>query len=433
MLAPFALLSFRFLWSSNLLWHLARWMEMVVVGWTVLELTNSAWAVAVVGFARNAPLLVFGLFGGVIADRFDRRHLLLVTQVVNVVTSVTLAGLVIGGGLVYWHLIAGSLVLGLSWAIDWPSRRSLIMDLVGREHLANGVILDTTSMNLTKIIGPLLGGSLIATLGLEVCFALLTVFYAGGMVLLIPLRVPAEVIVRSGSNVLRNVVDGLRYCQRNQAIVGVLAITVIMNLLTFPYQHMLPVFARDHLFVGPIGLGLLAAGDGIGSIVGSLVLLSTGHRFRSRGWLFILGCMGMNIALLGFALSGIYGLAVGMLIVAGIAHASFSAYQSTIILSRSSPEMRGRAMGALTLAIGSGPLGTLGLGATTSIVGAPAAVAANAVVSFILIGLAAIKLPELRDETRTGAQSREISPPETAGEGVTGETKSPLGDTSARM
>lgn len=389
-LEPLRHVGYRLLWFSSLLWHLARWMDILVAGWLALELTNSVWHVALIGFYRSAMLPLFGPFAGAIADRVDRRKVIIAAEVANVGATVAVAVLLIGGNLQYWHLAAANLVLGLAWSVEFPSRRAMIPDLVGPDLLLPAIVLDTMSMNVNKVVGPLIGGGLLATLSIPGCYVLLAVIYAVGLVPLLPLRLPPIHCQSRTTSTFRFIGEGLRFCHKHQSVRGVLLVTVAMNCFIFPYIQLLPVFARDVLQVGPVGLGLLAAGDGIGSLIGATILVTSG-RLQRHGWAFVLGSVGMCCALLVFAISPLYAVSLAALILGGVGHSGFSTFQSTIILDAVGDSLRGRAMGVLTLAIGSAPLGTILIGAVAAALTAPWAVAlSSATGGLLIVGTAAL-------------------------------------------
>ena len=259
---------YRVLWLASVLWNQARWMDQVVLGWVVLEMTNSAWHVAVIGAIRWLPLFMFGLFGGAFADRFDRRRLLIGAQGVGLVVSLATAALLATGSFDFFFAALVTFLLGLQWAVDWPTRRALIPDLVGRELTVNAVALEAVSMNLTRIFGPLVAGALIAFVSPTAAFVVISGLYVLELLVLQALpRMPTRPPLASGP-MLRYLLDGLRVLHKSQAIVGVLLISVFMNVLVFPYQQLLPVFARDVLHVDAIGLGVLGAASGVGSLLG---------------------------------------------------------------------------------------------------------------------------------------------------------------------
>jgi predicted MFS family arabinose efflux permease len=393
-LAPLRERGYRLLWTSALIWYFARWLNILVSGWLALELTNSAWLVALIGFFRTAPVPIFGAFAGAIADRFDRRRLVVFAEGLNVLATALIAYLLLAGRLEYWHLAGANLIYGLAWAIEFPARRAMTPDLAGRDLVVPAIVLDTMSMNVSKALGPLVGGGLIASLGTTTSYVLLTCLYAATILPLIPLRLPPVANARPTVSSIRFLGEGLDFCRRHPAVRGVLLITVVMNVLGFPYIQLLPVFARDILLVGPFGLGLLTAADGIGSLVGTAALTGAG-RIRRVGLLFVVGSVTMTTCLVLFAVSPLYALALGLLILAGFAHSGFSTFQSTIILGAAGDALRGRAMGVLTLAIGSAPVGMLLLGVLAAAFGAPLAVAASAATGAALIGLTAWRTPGL--------------------------------------
>jgi MFS family permease len=387
--------SYRYLWAASVLWNQARWMDQVVLGWVVLEMTNSAWHVAVIGAVRWLPLMLFGLMGGAVADRFDRRWLLVSAQALGLAICAITALLLITERFDYTWALLATFLLGLQWALDWPTRRALIPDLVGRELTINAVALEAVSMNITRIVGPLVAGALVAYVSPSAAFALMAGLYALEIALLrrMPLP-PSRAHVVSGP-MLPYVLDGLRKLRENQAIVGVLLISAFMNVLVFPYQQLLPVFARDVLGLDAVGLGVLSAASGVGSLSGAAAIASTGRVPRSGLFFWVGSCL-MSLAVASFALASSFPLAVALIALGGLGQSAFASLQSTIVLGRASDQLRGRAMGALTLAIGSAPLGTLEIGAATLLLGAPLAVALNAGACAALVGVTALRLPRFR-------------------------------------
>ncbi len=388
-LEPLRQPGFRLLWLSLLAWHCARWMDLLATGWLALELTGSAWHVALIGFYRNIPVPIFGVLAGAIADRIDRRLLVFLTGGINVAASLAVFTLYITGQLEYWQLAAANLLLGLSWALDWPSRRAMLPDLVSREQLMPAIVLDGMSMNLNRVLGPVLAGAIVAALSIPGCYLVVAIVHAIGLVPIMRIELPAVRKAHTAAG-LRFIMEGLRFCRQYQAVWGVLVITIIMNCFIFPYIQLLPVFARDVLNVGPVGLGLLMASDGIGSIVSAVALVSS-NRARRYGLMFVAGSALMCASILAFALSPLYAVSVALLVLGGIWHTGFSTFQSTIILQTVGDAMRGRAMGVLTLAIGSSPLGMLIMGGIAEGMSAPWAVGLSSMAALVtVLGTAAI-------------------------------------------
>lgn len=393
-LAPLRSYGFRLLWASSLLWNFARWTDILVAGWLALELTNSAWLVALIGFYRNAPIPIFGAFAGAIADRFDRQRLVLAAQATNVAVIAAVASLLHLGLLEYWHLAAASLLLGLSWSLEFPCRRALTPDLVGRDEVMPAIVLDTVSMNLMKVLGPIVGGGLLALLSIPEAYTLIAAIYLLGLLPILGVRAPKGAVAAPAAATLRFIAEGLAFCAKHPPVRGVLLVTILMNCFAFPYIQLLSVFARDILRVGPFELGLLTAGDGIGSLIGLAILMSA-RNLRRPGWLFVIGSAGFCLSLVGFAASPLFVASFALLIVAGICHSTFSTFQSTIILGAVDAALRGRAMGVLTLAIGSAPVGMLLMGIVAASLSAPWAVGLSAAAGAALIAASAAATPGL--------------------------------------
>jgi predicted MFS family arabinose efflux permease len=285
--------------------------------------------------------------------------------------------------------------LGFSWALDLPSRRSYIYDMVGPRRVVNAMALDHVGMDGAKMLGPILGGLLWPVIGAGGCLLILSAGYLVNFCLYLRLP-PAPPACQSDSRpVIQNLIDGLAYVFRTPVILGVLAITAVMNLMAFPYQHMVPVIAKQVLGLGPQLAGLLLAADGFGALTGSLVVASLGD-VRWKGRLFVMGSMLLIGSVLLFSLSRWYLLACGLLFIAGAGTACFATMQSSLVLTSASDAMRGRAMGTLMLAIGFGPLGALQIGALASVLGASLAVTVSAGTGILLLALIVWKARALR-------------------------------------
>ena len=388
---------YRLLLGSSTLWWLAHYMEMIVLGWLVLELTDSAGLVGLVGFCRSIPSLLVGGFGGLLADRIGRRPLVIASQTLTLVMYATVAVLLAAGLLAIWHLVVIALTLGCAWAMDWPTRRALIPDLVGRPRVVDALMLENLGMSIARALGPLLAGLVLDAFNVLGCFLTLSGLSAISLLLLHALS--KQPIPRTSSptsaSPLAQIRDSVLYVRQNQSILAVTLITMIMNMLAFPYMNFLPVFARDVLNQGPVGLGYLGASVGIGNVVG-LFLVNWARRFTSPGWIFIAGTLLHCMALLTFTTSSVFAVSWALLLLVGIGHACFGIMQSSIVLLAAADERRGQAMGAIAVAIGAGPFGRLQTGLLADAFGAPLAVGAEVAVAALLVATVAATLPELR-------------------------------------
>ena len=390
-LAPLNNPDYRRLLASNALWWQFMWMEIIVAGWLVLELTNSAWQVSLIGFYRMAPLLLVGFVSGPLTDRFGRRKIIIFSQAVNLVVSLLIALIILSDRLAVWHLAVGALVMGTTWAVDWTARRSLLPDLVGKARTMDAMFLEGISQNITRVAGPFSSGALYATLEPLGCYLILTGIALASLLILVRLsRQPVFERTPTDASHWTRTVEGLRYIRRNPSILGVTLITIAMNILVFPYQTLLPVFARDILDQGPVGFGVLASANGVGAFAG-LWIVSRLRRYVGISWLYAAGSFLMAAAVVLFSMSADFYLSLGLLILSGIGHAAFGLLQSTIVLLSARDDMRSRAMGGIVLAIGTGPPGRLSTGALAERFGAPFAVGltcATAALCVIVITLA---------------------------------------------
>jgi len=383
-LAPLSNGDFVRLWLANGLWWQAMWIEMMVLGWLALELTDSPWWVQVIGFYRSIPLLLIGLFGSAITDRFKRRHLVLTLQAANVVAALSLALLLWSGNLKFWHLSVVALAMGSTWALDWPTRRSMIPDLVGKAQTVDAMVLENFIQGFTRISGPLAAGYIMAVYGNLGALIILVGLGLLSLLSLSGLKTDSQAPIKSVGirATWTEMRQGWIYIRESAPILGVFLITIFVNVWAFPYMNLLPVFARDIFGQGPEGMGWLGAANGVGAFIG-LGVIHLGRRKLSNEWLFISGSLVSSIGVVFFALSGTYELSLLMLFCSGLGQAGFNIMQSSIILVESSDEMRSRAMSGLVVAIGVGPFGRLQSGAMAEVWGPRIAVGVMAVMAAV--------------------------------------------------
>jgi MFS family permease len=388
--------SYRRLWLSGLFVNTARWMDLVVLGWLSYQLTGSPFMVGLAAFARSAPMMALGPLAGVVADRAHRGRVLLATQTLGLVTGLALAGVFAGGGGGYWPLVGLEVLFGVLWALDFPARRTSIFTLVGSRRVARAVSLETVSMQVAKIAGPVLAGVGLARLGPEACFGAIATLYALG--LLVSLGLPGRIGGPAGAPhapLGATLAAGFRAAWEEPTVRAVLLITVLMNTLFFPYQHMLPVFAREVLAGGPEFLGALVAADGLGALLGALAIASQ-RGFISHRRIFAVSVLTAPFLLIAFSASRWGGLCLALLVVIGALESGFAAMQSTLVLLAAPEASRGGAMGILSACIGTQPLGTLWIGLLAAGAGVPVAMAANAGLALLLMLPLALPLSRIR-------------------------------------
>ncbi len=398
------------LWIANFLSYTPRWMQLTFLAWLILELTNSPWYVALIGFFSSMPMLVFGLLGGLLADRFNRRRLLLVLQTANVVINLLFTLLLAAGAMRVWQGYLVILVTGSSWALGFPSRRALIFDLLGTSDITNAVALDSVGMNASRILGPACAGALITLVGVTGGFVIVTATYALGLLLLFTLRLQQdERLTPRRENIVRNLIEGFRYISQDRVMMADVYITVAMNFLLFPYMQMIPVLARDVLHVGPTLMGFLQGAEGVGALIGSLGLAAF-TMVRYHGRVFVMGSLVGLLALLVLSMSRWYIISFPAMLILGIGTAGFGTMQSTIVMLMSKEDMRGRALGVISLAIGAGPLGSLVLGAIADAISPVFALRLHALLGIIVLSLIVLVLPTIMDRTEPVLRSPRPSP-----------------------
>jgi MFS family permease len=376
---------YRLLWLMGLCAATARWMDLVVLGWLVLSLTDSPLMVGVAAFCRTAPMMLFGPFAGVLADQLPRVRVMIGVQALNVAVASALALLFAAGLGGFGILVALEVLLGVAWVLDFPSRRTVLFAVVGREQLTTAVSLESMSMQGAKMVGPLVGGILLSRLGPAACYVALAALSLGALAA--ARRLDRRIALPGAATsepVLASLGAGLREVRGQPAILGVLAITVLMNALVFPYQQILPVFARDVLQVGPVALGLLVAAEGLGALASSLAIAARAGQVR-HARLFGASSLAAALFLLAFAASPWYGLSLALQLGVGAAESGFGTMQSAIVLLDAPERARGRAMGILSACIGTQPLGSLWIGFLASRMGAPLATGLNALLAFVLM------------------------------------------------
>ena len=401
---------------------------MTLLIWFVLEQTDSPFLVALVGFFAFAPTLLLGAFGGLLADRVDRRRLLITTASVSLAIAVAMT-IVLNTDLArFWQSYIVIFASGAGWSLDMPSRRATIHDLLGDSAVTNGIALESVGMYSTRMIGPALAGGLITLVDVSGGFLVVSAFYIAAVALLFSLRLKEDMItslrpgVARGDNgpdsekragnplagareVFENLAQGFRYVRGQNVILATVLVTALMNLLMFPYQQMAPVIARDTLNVGPGLMGVLLAAEGVGSMVGAFTIASFSG-FRYLGRVYVGGTMLSMVCLLAFSFSRHYGLSLAVLVVLGLGGAAFGTMQATIVILTARTEMRGRALGIISLAIGMMPLGSLMLGGIATATSPTFAIGLFSVVGLVLVGTVFALMPVLRgrimpDESHT--------------------------------
>ncbi|MEI7926318.1 MAG: MFS transporter, partial [Chloroflexota bacterium] len=294
--------NYRLLWFGTMVSSSGDWMDQIAFNWLVWELSHSPVWLAWANFARFLPILVFTLIGGVVADRVERRKLLFTTQTLAMFLATALAVIVSLGIAQLWMVIAIAAGRGIMNSFNQPARQSLISELVPEDDLANAIALNSATMNSTRVIGPAIGGLLIATVGMSGAFWVNAATFILLLGALAMMRFPTQPERRTRESVLHELVDGFRYIKGHPQLRLLVLLALIPILLGQPYVTMLPIFASDVLHIGGGGLGALNTASAVGAVVGSLSVASLPTGSKLGLWMLV-GLAGFGLMLMGFALS----------------------------------------------------------------------------------------------------------------------------------
>lgn len=386
---------FRFLLASNFIHSLSSWAMMLAKTWLVYEITGSAFLVAMYAAARTAPHLI-APFLGVLADRVNRRKLVIVMRILDKVCAAALAILIALGLLEYWHLVVIGFVQGVIMASVWSAGGALVIDIVGKEHLTNAIAFDTIAMDVCRIVGPALGGILIATVGPANCFWIAA---AGGLISVIVLffiRAPTQTMASGRESVWRNLTEGAKYVIRNRDVLAILVITVAANVFVYSgYQSFVPVFAKDNMGQGPLGLGFLQTASGVGALIAAITVASLGN-LSWKGKMFLGGILLYGVSFGAVALSRSFPLGLALMAVAGLSSTGYAIMQRNLLLTLAPDDMRGRILGFLSLAIGGMLFGTMALGVAANVIGASLATGISCALVVVAVIVIAVIFPNLR-------------------------------------
>jgi MFS family permease len=380
---------------------IGTWMQQVAVSWVVFQMTGSAALLGVVTFAGQIPGLLVTPFAGVLVDRWNRLRLLLATQTLAMLQALTLAALDLSGALAVWHLVALSLLLGVVNAFDMTARQAFLTEMVDRrEDLANAIALNSTLVNGTRLVGPLLAGLALWLTGPGVCFLANGLSYLAVLAALLALRVPGRQPGAPREGLLRGLHEGARYAFGFAPVRSILLLLALVSLLGMAYSVLLPVFAREVLHGEAGTLGVLTGASGLGALAAAVLLAARRSVLGLGKWITLAPAL-FGLGLIGFSLADSLWLAAPLLTVVGFAMMMQMAASNTVLQTIVPEDRRGRVMSYYTMAfLGMAPLGSLLGGGLADVIGAPEVVrwaGACCVVGSLAF---ARQLPRLRDRVR---------------------------------
>lgn len=387
---------FGLFWASLLVSAIGSQLTSVAMAWQIYEMTSSPLQLGVTGLFRAAPIVLFALTGGWLADRVDRRRLLIATQLVAMLLSLVLAVLTDGGAIRVWHIYAITFLSTAVMVFDQPARSALIPSLVPREHLATAFALNVTLRQTALLAGPFIGGALIAWTGLSASYYIDAASFLGVIVCLLYMRVRESERPAKRESALESMHQGFAFVWRNSTILWLLVMDTCVSFFG-SYRAMMPVFARDILGVGPGGLGALLGAPALGALVGSSIVMgSSGLSRKPR--LVVPVTLLYTAGLVVFGLSQWFALSFAVAAILGALDSVGETLRMTIIQLLTPDELRGRVQGLVHVFVIGGPfMGHAQIGLMASAFGAPGAVAAGGVIGAVIVALTAKRIT--RQET----------------------------------
>jgi MFS family permease len=386
--------NFRLYWTGSFVSNFGTWMQAVAQGWLVYQLTGSTFMLGAVGFAQSIPFLFLAVFGGVLADRFERRRLMVWTQSALMLLAFLLAYLTLAGLVTVWQVLAIAFANGVVNAFNVPVRQSIISDLVERKDLANAIAMNSSQVQLSRFLGPALAGGMLALTSPGWCFLLNAVSFLAVIWTLLVMAVP-PLPPRQSQSPLRSVLEGLRYVRSKPTIAALLFMAAVPSLFALPYNQMLPAFAESVLDAGPSGLGLLQSAAGLGALVGALTVASLAG--RRNGALMLAAVVILGCGLMAFSASRLLWLSLPMLFVTGFASMSYNTLNQSFLQRLVDDDMRGRVLSLLTMTMfGLQPFGSMEVGTVATFVGPQIALGFGGVVCVVVAVLALWRWPTLR-------------------------------------
>jgi MFS family permease len=379
---------FRRLWVVGLVVFAVRWLEMIVIGIFVYQQTGSAFIVALMTLLRTLPMALFGAVIGAVAERLQRRRALIGVVLVMLTTALCLAVLAWAGALAVWHLAVASFVNGVAWAADNPVRRVMIGEVVGSDRMGSAMSVDVGANNASRMLGPTIGGLLLATSGIGGALTVSVLCYAIALAAAIRVSYKNSPTTGAVGSVLARMLEGFVLVRRDPRLAGILIVTVIYNVFGWPFTSMIPVIGQDNLQLGASGIGVLASMDGIGAFCGAIAIAVYAKPAHYEG-LYVGGVATYLVLQMVFALVPDVPLAGAVLLLTGVSNAAFSVMQATLIYLAAPPEMRSRMYGVLSVCIGTSPIGFLGLGMLADAVGAPLATAISGAMGLLALAATA--------------------------------------------
>ena len=389
--------NYRLFFAGQIVSLAGTWMQNIALAWLVWDMTRDPVAVGGLAFCRFVPFSVFGLYAGVIADRFNIRKLVIGTQSFAMVVSIALAALTLSGATEIWSVYALAFLGGTALVFDAPSRHALTFQMVGRDELPNAIALNTGLFNASRVIGPAIAGVLIAAVGVGICFAINAVSFLAVLAALLAMRerdlYPVEQSERRPT-LLEGAREGLRYAAGSARVRVVLAMTLVVSTVGFNFHVLVPVLASETLDVGARAFGVLSACFGAGALVGALGAAALG---RASFKALLAGTGGFSVALLALAPQQTVAACALLLFVTGVCFTLWTSNSQSILQLAAPDHLRGRVLSLWLLAFGGfAPFGGLLAGWLSHVGGTQLAFLVAGASGLLMTAIGVSQLPTLR-------------------------------------
>ncbi len=372
-------------------------MQTVAMSWLVYHLTNAAFMLGLVTFLSQVPSFFFAPFAGVYVDRWNKHKILIFTQTIAMLQAFTLAILTLSGSIQIWHIMLLSIVLGLTNAFDMPVRQAFIIEMIeDRKDLSNAIALNSSLVNMTRLIGPAVAGIIVAKFGEGICFMINGVTFIAVIIALLFMRVKRAEPTTIHRHIFTELKEGFKYSFSFPPIRDILILLAVLSFAIMQYTVLMPVFAKDILKGGSDTLGFLMASTGVGALIGGIYLASR-KSVLGLGRIMALSALLFGITIIIFAFSKNFILSMIILLFAGFGFIAIIATSNTILQTITDDDKRGRVMSFFTMAfMGMAPFGSLASGAIADRIGGPLAIMISGIISFICGAILILRLPSLR-------------------------------------
>ena len=408
--------NFRLFFGGQIISLVGTWMQTIAQTWLIYRLTGSAVLLGVLGFVSQIPIFLLSPIGGLAADRWPRRRVVITTQAASMLLAFILAALTLTGRIRIWEIIVLATLLGTVNAFDVPARQSFLIEMVGREDLLNAIALNSSMFNGARLVGPAIAGLLVAWIGEGWCFFANGVSYFAVIAGLLMMRIKKSHAAHDGSSPIEKLREGFRFARHTVPIRALLLLVALVSFMALPFSVLMPIFADRILHGGASAYGNLMGAVGVGALFGALVLAMR-QELRGLGNIVAYSAIGLGASLILFSASRLYWVSLVALALSGFAMMMQFAATNTLIQAMVPDRLRGRVMSLYSMMfLGMTPLGSLLAGAIAARIGAPVTVAMGGVASLIGGAVFARKWPSMRAPARelVAAQgmTRPIPPPD---------------------